>query len=221
MGNRLQSVISDWPKPMVEVNHRPFLDVLVDYFAEFGFRRFVLCVGHMSEVIRNYYSCKAGPLEFVISDEQFPLGTAGSVKNAENFIQSDPFIVTNGDSFCAVNLTQFCDFHLTKKCLMSMVVVESENSADCGLVSVDNLNRIVGFEEKRQKQGYGHINAGIYLFRNDILSFIPPDTKYSLEHDLFPKLINQDSYAFVCREKLIDIGTPERLELAKNFFSPM
>jgi len=220
IGSRLTKIINDRPKPMAKINQQPFLDILIDYFTRFGLRRFVLCTGYMSEVIQEYYNQKSGPFEFVVSDEQSPLGTAGTIKNAERFINSNPFLVTNGDSFCSVELKEFYNFHLSRSALMSMVVVDSEETANSGLVTLDSTQRIIGFKEKKTKGGTNYINAGIYLFQKKILSFIPEYTKYSLEYDLFPKLTNQDSFALVTREELIDIGTPERYERAKEYFTP-
>lgn len=216
LGSRLRGIIDDRPKPMAEINQQPFLDILIDYFYVFGFRRFVLCTGYMSGVIQEYYSRKKNSFELVISNEQAPLGTAGSIKNAQKFIKSEPFFVANGDSFCPADLGEFYNFHLSKQALLSMVVVESEKTIDGGLVTLDSLQRIIGFEEKMQKEGISHTNAGIYIFQKNILSFIPENTKYSLEYDLFPRLTNRGSFAFVTGEQLIDIGTPERYERAKE-----
>lgn len=219
VGSRLRGIVDDRPKPMAQINQQPFLDILIDYFCRFGFRRFILCTGYMSETIQNYYSHKEGSLEIVVSDEQTQLGTAGSIKNAERFIQSEPFLVTNGDSFCPVNLAEFYDFHLSRQALMSMAVVESEETTSCGLVTLNGSLRIVSFEEKKQVQEKGYVNTGIYFFQKDILFSIPANTKYSLEYDLFPRLSNQDSFAFASCEELIDIGTPERYERAKKYFT--
>lgn len=219
IGSRIAEVVNDRPKPMAEINHQPFLDILICHFASFGFRRFVLCTGYMSEVIADYYGRKAGALEFIISHEHTPLGTAGSVKNAQEFIQSDQFLVANGDSFCPMDLSEFYNFHSSRQALLSMAVVESEDTTASGRVTLDSLQRIISFEEKKQKAGIGYINAGIYLFHKHVLSFIPANTKYSLEYDLFPRLTNQGSYAFVSREELIDIGTPQQYERAKEYFA--
>lgn len=219
IGSRLAKIVNDRPKPMAKINQQPFLDILIDYFAKFGLRRFVLCTGYMSEVIKEYYSQKSSPLEFVISEEQIPLGTAGCIKNAQKFIKSEPFFVANGDSFCSVNLFEFYNFHLLKQSIMTMAVTESEETKNGGLVRFDKSQRITGFEEKKIKSQNGYINTGIYLFQKNILSLIPEHTKYSLEYNLFPGLTNQNSFAFVSHQKLIDIGTPERYTQAKRLFS--
>ncbi|UCG58686.1 MAG: hypothetical protein JSU70_04065 [Phycisphaerales bacterium] len=144
---------------------------------------------------------------------------AGTLKNAEELIRSEPFLVTNGDSFCAVDLAQFYEFHLSREALMSMVVVKSEDPADYGSVSLDPSQQIVGFREKGQAERDGYVSAGIYFFRTEILSLIPANTEHSLEYDLFPQLVDRQCYAFVSHERLIDIGTPERYEWASQYFA--
>jgi NDP-sugar pyrophosphorylase family protein len=214
MGTRLRSVVDDRPKPMAEINDRPFLDLLIDSFSKFGLRRFILCAGYMSDIIRDYYSSRADSHQFIISNEHKPLGTAGAIKNAAELIRSDTFLVANGDSFCPVDLAAFHDFHSARHALMSMVVTETQNTGDCGLVSLDDSQRIVGFEEKNQESRSRYINAGIYLFQKEALSPIPADTSFSLERELFPKLVEQNCYAFPIRGRLFDIGTPARFATA-------
>ncbi|MHC4167826.1 MAG: nucleotidyltransferase family protein [Planctomycetota bacterium] len=214
MGTRLRSVVDDRPKPMAEINDRPFLDILIDSFGKFGLRRFILCAGYMSDFIRDYYSSRTGSRQFVISNEHKPLGTAGAIRNAARRIRSDTFLVANGDSFCPVDLGAFHDFHSARHALMSMVVIETQNTGDCGLVSLDESQRIVGFEEKNQESRSGYINAGIYLFQKEALSLIPAGTSFSLERDLFPELIEQGCYGFTTQARLFDIGTPARFATA-------
>ncbi|MCP4613789.1 MAG: NTP transferase domain-containing protein [Planctomycetes bacterium] len=218
-GSRLAQIVNDRPKPMAKVNHQPFLDIIIDYFARFGLRRFVLCTGYMSEIIQEYYDQKSSTLEFVVSNEPIPLGTAGCIKNAQKFLQSDHYLVANGDSFCPVNLYDFYNFHLSRQSLMTIAVTESEDTKSCGLVKLDNSQKIVSFEEKKSNCTTGYINTGIYLFHKNALSLIPECTKYSLEYNLFPRLIKHDSFAFVSSEELIDIGTPERYKWAKEYFA--
>ena len=234
MGKRLRSLVNDRPKPMAEINDRPFLDILIDSFAQFGLRRFILCAGYMSDIIRDYYTDKTSsvvwgsphhPRQFIVSEEQKPLGTAGAIKNAAENIRSDTFLVANGDSFCSADLSAFHDFHSARHALMSMVVIETENTADCGLVSLDDAQRIASFEEKNEQAKSHYINAGIYLFQKEALSLIPDNTPFSLERELFPKLIDQNCYAFPTEGRLFDIGTPKRFaaaikHLAKDQLQP-
>ena len=214
-GTRLSEVVRDRPKPMSEINGRSFLDILIGYVSGFGFKRFILSVGYKADYIKDYYKNNRFSFEILFSRENEPLGTAGGVKQAENLVQSNPFLVMNGDSFCPVDLLQFLDFHSKKGALVSVVVVESEDARDFGTICLDDSQRIVRFEEKKGR-GKSFINAGIYLFQKEVFSLIPSHVRYSLEHDLFPTLVDQKFYGYVTQEKLIDIGTPERYEQAKR-----
>ncbi len=217
-GSRLQEVVSDRPKPMAQINESPFLEILIDYFSGFGFKRFILCTGYMSEAIESYYTDQRSDLEIVISKEDAPLGTGGALKNAENYIQSDHFIVTNGDSYCHADLSEMVDFHFQRQSLMTMVLVESKAANDAGTVWIDDTGHITDFQEKIAGEGNVHINAGIYLFHKNVLSGIKGGQKCSLEYDLFPKLITADCFGYISNQKLIDIGTPQRLKNARGFF---
>ena len=214
-GTRLEEVVSDRPKPMAEISSQPFLDILIDYISSFGFKRLILSVGYMADYIKDYYRNKRGPCEILFSQENEPLGTAGAVKQAENLVQSNPFLVLNGDSFCPVDLAQFLEFHSKNGALVSMVVTEAEEVRDFGTICLDNSQRIVRFEEKKGRKK-SFIKAGIYLFEKEVFFLIPSNTRHSLEHDLFPALVKQKFYGYVTQEKLIDIGTPERYEQAKR-----
>lgn len=216
-GTRLRDVVKDRPKPMADINGRPFLDILINYISNFGFRRFILSIGYLAEVIEKYYQTNNALYEVVFSKENEPLGTGGAVKNAEKYIRSNPFLVLNGDSFCPVDLNNFFCFHLAKEALCSMVIADTENVGAGGGVTVDDSQKIVGFGEKQQ-QGKGHISAGIYLFEKKVLSLIPAGTNHSLEYDLFPALAGRKFYGYKTNEKMIDIGTPERYFKANEFF---
>ena len=73
LGTRLRECVSDRPKPMADVQQRPFIQILIEQFQGFGFRRFILCTGYMSEVVRSYFADHRDGVEIVISEESRPL----------------------------------------------------------------------------------------------------------------------------------------------------
>jgi len=66
--------------------------------------------------------------------------------------------------------------------------------------------------------GRGFVNAGVYCFEKDIFQHIPKQKKCSLEHDVFPNLVEKKFYGFVVNEGFVDIGTPERYKNADSIF---
>lgn len=220
LGTRLKTVVHDRPKPMAEINDHPFLDILIDYVSDYGFKRFILCTGYKGDVVRKYYETKNSQAVFLFSEEKEALGTGGAIKNAEPLIQSNVVLVMNGDSFCNLNMLDFLNYHDSKKAFASIALVKKEKPLDCGVVRIDGNGRITGFHEKVKTNDMSLVNAGVYLFSKEVLSLIPAHKNYSLEFDLFPALVqNKAVYGFFTNQPLIDIGTPERYELAKRIFN--
>jgi len=219
LGTRLRECVSDRPKSMADIQHTPFVQILIEQFRGFGFRRFILCTGYMSGVVKSYFRGYTGDAEIVISEEPMPLGTAGAIRHAQAIIQSDPFLVTNGDSYCSVPLDSFCEFHAARAAEMSMVVTATDQPEDYGSVAIDQTGRISSFREKNSGTQFGLVSAGIYLLQRHILQYIPPGTACSLELDVFPRLMGRCCYAYVNTAPVFDIGTPERLARAEHYFA--
>jgi len=215
-GTRLKSVLKNQPKSMAKIDKKPFLDILIEYAAGFGFKRFILCAGYKVEVIEKHYAVKKNNLEILVSREKEPLGTAGAIRNAQKLIKSNYFLAMNGDSFCPVDLGSFIAFHLNKKALISIVLSKTMAGKDYGNIVLSDSQRIVQFNEKAIESAGDFVNSGIYLFDKAILSFIPEGKKFSLEYDFFPTMINKKIYGYVAKESFLDIGTPERYEKAKK-----
>ena len=55
LGTRLGKLTREIPKPMLLIDRRPFLDILIDQARQAGFERFILCAGHRASIIRDYY----------------------------------------------------------------------------------------------------------------------------------------------------------------------
>ncbi len=208
-GTRLKSVVSDRPKPMAALNDKPFLQLLVEYAAGFGFKRFILCAGYMGDVIEKHFSGVLPGLEIVVSREDGPLDTAGAVKNASSLIQTSPFLVMNGDSICRIDLREFVKFHSSRRGRASVAVVKVADAGSFGSIALGPGGRILSFREKAAA-GAGYVNAGIYILDKTVLDAVPSGARYSMERELLPALISGgDVYGYETESRLFDIGTPE------------
>lgn len=216
MGTRLKAIIDDKPKPMAEIDKRPFIDILIGHISTFGFQRFILCAGYKAELVQEYYKNKKCRVEILIRKEQELLGTGGAVKNAWPLIDSNPFLVLNGDSFLDMDLYKFVEFHLEKKALLSIALIDAKDTNGYGSIETDSSDRIVKFREKEEKSQESMINAGVYLFNREIFSLMPSNKKFSLEYDFFPKIVGSKFYGYLTKGFFIDIGTPERYMQAKQ-----
>ncbi len=217
LGTRLKTVLGQLPKPLVEVNGRPFLDYLVDDLIATGVSRIIFSSGYRAQVIREHYSNRRDA-EFVFSEETSPLGTAGALKLAESRVRSEVFLAMNGDSYCAINYKNFLESHRRRKARASLALVEVTDASDYGGVRMDDAGWIRNFAEKTTA-GRGRVNAGIYLFSREVFASIPAGQPCSLEREVFPTLLETGVAGYLVNAALYDIGTPERLERARAYFA--
>lgn len=215
-GERLQTVVNDRPKSLALVRGRPVLDLLIEKFYDAGVRRFILCTGYLKEQIRNHIMKLQAEdhfpgSRFVFSEEDEPLGTGGALKKAASHIQSENFLVANGDTIWSIDLTSFYSSHLTKSALFTLTLVDSMNRIDCGRVVLDDNNTALSFIERGEAEENSFISVGIYFVNKGIFSHMPESQSFSLEYDLLPQLVSQKMcYGFLAPSPFIDIGTPER-----------
>ena len=219
LGKRLKSVTKNNPKPMVKIGNKPFLDIIIDYLAGFGFKSFILGIGYRAEVFKKHYeNFRSKDLEIKFCEEKSPLGTGGAVKKARSLIKSDSFLVLNGDSFCEFNPLFFLKFHEKKQAIVSILLREVASGADYGKVKLDKENRIIDFNEKDNQAKNCLINAGVYSFNKKVFMLMPRSKSFSLELDFFPRLSEKNCFGYTSSGFFIDIGTPERYFKANKYF---
>ncbi|OGY66056.1 MAG: hypothetical protein A3A04_00625 [Candidatus Harrisonbacteria bacterium RIFCSPLOWO2_01_FULL_40_28] len=218
-GTRLGALTEKIPKILIPIKGKPFLEVLLERLSAEGYKRFVLCVGHLGKEIANYVKNKRHKgrhdIDILISSEEEAMGTGGAVKNAESLIQSDPFIVMNGDMIFDMKLCALEDFHISLKSSLSIVITHDPERKDSGNVLVDQNNKIISFAERNSKEG-GFMSAGIYVMNKSLLKNMD-HVPFSLEYDFFPVVIKRVAcFGFMKPGLFIDIGTPDRYRKANE-----
>ncbi len=219
-GTRLQSVISDIPKPMAPIAGKPFLEYLILQLKSYSVNDIILSVGYKKENVISFFSdgSKWGVNISYVS-EKTPLGTGGSIQEIFKFIDDQNVLVMNGDSYINIDLARYINWHFSKKCIASIVITKINNTSRYGTVEIDIEYRIKNFTEKGEGKGPGWINAGVYLFHRSIFENASTPKYCSLETDILPTLIGREIYGYQCQDAFIDIGTPESYNQAISFFS--
>ena len=208
LGTRLQSVLHDRPKPMVQIDGRPFLDLVIDRVVSQGFHRVIFCTGHHGDWIAQHFK-RRSDIEAVISHEERSRGTAGALRACREQVRTSTIVVLNGDSICCVDLFHFLMEHRRRHAAVTVAVVQTDGRNDGGGIAIDTQNRITSFQEKSEG---AYLSAGIYALETSFLEHIPDSIPVSLEVDIFPAHVGRGMLAYVSDAPLYDIGTPARLE---------
>lgn len=221
-GTRLQSMYSDRPKALVPILDRPFIEWQVEWLAAQGVQRFHLSTGHMSHLLEEWaaaYLETAYGIQISFSREPEPLGTGGGVKFCQDAIESNPFLVINGDSIMPnLKLDALLEAHKEAHALATMAVTEIEEAGRYGTVEFDENGVVTAFREKANREA-GWINGGVYLLNRAVLADIPEGEKGSLETDIFPALTSKKQLrAHASQAPLLDMGTPDGIAAMESFF---
>ncbi len=214
LGKRLKKVVRDRPKSMAPVLGKPFLEYQIKQLERYNIIEIVLCLGYLAYQIERYF--KDGTkfdVNIRYAVEKEPLGTAGALKNAENYLEDEAFLVLNGDSYSEVDITKFIQFHKKKGGRGTILLTRVSQTQDYGLVKMDENKRITRFLEKPEKTlSSSIVNAGIYLLEPEVLNYIPQGKRTSLEREIFPYLLkkNLPLFGYLTSDYFIDIGTPQK-----------
>ena len=220
LGTRLRAVTGETPKVMAEVQGEPFLDFLIRYLAQQGARRIILCAGYKAEALKSHYQKLFKDIDLKFSIEPTPLGTGGAFKKAQNLVRSEHVFGLNGDCFTPVDYKVLLDLCRAKEALATLVAVKIKGNKDFGTVVMNKEDEVTAFKEKFVTKRVQYINAGIYCFHRSLFDRMPSG-KFSIEYDLFPKMIGERFFGFKVAAPFIDIGTPERFEWAKKHLGEM
>ena len=212
-GTRLSTVVKDVPKPMAPINGKPFLHYIFKELQHQKIKQIVLSVGHLKEVIQDYFQDSYLGISIQYAIENEPLGTGGGIKHAFNFVEDDAFVL-NGDTFFDIELSKLKKTDAD----ISIALKPMFNFDRYGTVELNNENRIVSFNEKKYCE-HGLINGGVYYFKKSMFDKIETERKFSFEKDILEKHLHHlQIQGTVFDNYFIDIGIPEDYKQAQIDF---
>src|SRR5271156_2985194 len=136
LGKRLHSVTGGSQKVLAKIGDKPFLEILIDYIASQGGKRFILCVGHGSDEVEAYFKNKYQDREIIFSREESPLGTGGAIKQGSTYVKTENFLAMNGDCFCVIDYKKFVAFHQKQKSKATLAVTLVPDAREYGTIEI-------------------------------------------------------------------------------------
>lgn len=190
-GTRLRPLTSNLPKPMVQVANKPIMEHIIEHLAAHQIKDIVATLQYLPQVIKSYFAeGEELGVNLSYAIEDFPLGTAGSVKNTAAYLD-ETFVVISGDALTDININKVVEFHKKQKAMATITLKRVENPLEFGIVITEKDGRITRFLEK---PSWGEvfsdtINTGIYILEPTVFEHIPSDRPYDFSKELFPDLL--------------------------------
>lgn len=172
-GRRLSPYTSVLPKPLMPLDDRSVLEIVLEHLQRHGFDDVTLCVGYLSHLIRAVFhdGQKAPGLKLDFSQERERLGTAGPLRLVQDLTET--FLVTNGDVITSLDLRALVEHHGRSANTLTLAAHKRTAKVDFGILTLDDQSaRVVGYEEKPELEL--RVSMGIYVMERRVLDYIPP-----------------------------------------------
>ena len=213
-GKRLRPFTNNCPKPMLKVEGKPILEIILENCISCGVTDFVFSVNYLKDKIIDYFGDGSKwnvKINYLIEDK--PLGTAGSL----SLISQDsiePLVVINGDILTRIDLRKFIEFHNDLKAEATMAVREEKLQLHYGVIQNDGFN-LVDIQEKPLITH--QVNTGVYILNPSLLKLISPNEYLDMTTLLMNANENDKKVCiYPIHEYWIDVGRPENLRQANE-----
>lgn len=209
LGTRLREHSETVPKPMVEIGYRPIIWHLMRYYAHFGHKEFILCLGYKGDYIKNYFlnynECLSNNFTLSnggktvqlhttdIEDWQITFVDTGLKSNigerlvaVKSYLEGEEvFLASYADGLSDLNLDLYLEHFCNKRKIASFLAVQPSQSFHVvslnGDALVENIQSVACSDL--------WINGGFFAFRQEIFDYIYPGEELVLEP--FQRLIQQ------------------------------
>ncbi len=183
-GTRIRDVADNLPKPMIPIGPYPILWHIMKSYAHFGYKDFVICLGYMGHVIRDFFlNYEAHTRDCTISfgaksrlTFHSPLGesdwtitlaetgsaamTGARVSKIRRYVEGEEFMVTYGDGVSDVNIDKLVEFHRSHGKTLTVTGVRPPGRF--GEMTSTATGQVLEFNEKPQATG-GRVSGGFFV----------------------------------------------------------
>jgi glucose-1-phosphate cytidylyltransferase len=192
-GTRLAEETSARPKPMVEIGGKPVLWHIMNIYASYGHKDFLIACGYKGEMIKEYFhnffihnsdyiiNLQSGSIDIVnqsgldwqigVIDTGLDTMTGGRIHRLKKWLMQDTFMVTYGDGVGNVDIGALLAFHRAHGKLATVTAVHPPARFG-GLVLEGET--VCEFSEKPQT-GTGWINGGFFIFEPGVFDYLKDD----------------------------------------------
>jgi histidinol-phosphate phosphatase family protein len=213
-GKRLMPITKKIPKPMVNVNGRPFLFHLIQQCKNNGIKKILLLCGYKSDVIRKYFDSgkKMGiTIQYHINPPE--IETYKRIYEARNFLEKE-FLLLYSDNYCSLNLHDlFSNYKKFKSKLIISVCKKRK-----GNIIVDKKNKKISkyFFTKNKKADFVDIGYMIVNKKNLIANYLNTNVPFNF---FINKLANKKKANYFFNDTgYLSISDLKRLKISKIFF---
>ena len=210
-GTRIRDIANDIPKPMIRIGSNPILWHIMKGYAAAGHTDFVLCLGHLGHVIKEFFlhfeaftrdftvTCGAemeiqihgredtSPWRVALAETGVNALTGTRVQRIQRYVEDDEnFMLTYGDGLTDMDLGGLIAFHQDHGKIVTVTGVRPPSRF--GEIVSDETGKVTSFDEKPPTSG-GHISGGFFVCRREVFDYLDEDRNIAFEQEPIRKMV--------------------------------
>ena len=210
-GKRLLPLTESLPKPMLKVGDQTLIERNINYLIKNGFSEIIINVSHHGDLLIEHVNNIFPDHNILFSIEEKPLGTGGGVLNALEMIEDEVFLVMNSDIFHNIKIM---DLPKDIEAAHLIGVSNPDHNSNGDFTINESIVEIKKDHNNLTWSGISIINP--IIFRENSFKA----KTFNMWDTVLPKyIINKKVTGHVSSELWIDVGTPERLNLANRVYN--
>ncbi len=219
-GKRLRPLTAAIPKCLVPIDGVPLLQIWLELCRRHGIDDVLVNVHYLADHVLEFLTRQNSGVRVTSVFEPSLLGSAGTVVENADFVKGEEsFFILYADNLTDLDLTDMFQFHRRHPGLVTMAVQPTDTPKQKGIVTLDDNDRVLEFEEKPSSPKSNLMNAGIYVTSQGVVDRLrelrTADTPFDFGHHVLPELIGSID-AYRVSGYLADIGSPESYEKAQR-----
>ncbi|MCK4589175.1 MAG: NTP transferase domain-containing protein [Nanoarchaeota archaeon] len=171
-GTRMWPLTKTRPKPMIPIGEKPLLWHLMKIYSYYGHKEFLLCLGHMANIIKDYFSNpenieKDWKISFI--DTGLDFSKSERIMKVRDHIKEDNFLLAYGDDIAQININESIEFHIQNNKMVTLTAPPL--FSQFGVLEINQNNEITYFREKPRLENFW-FNGGFFVFNRKIFDYL-------------------------------------------------
>jgi len=218
-GERMRPLTDIRPKPMIEVQGKPFLEHQIILLRDQGFRRFLLLLGYLPQVVQDYFGdgSKWGvQIDYNITAVED--NTGRRVKLAEAKLD-DCFMLVYCDNYWPLDMDRMWKRFTEANTPLMVTVYSNKDNYTKSVLKVDEAGFVTVYDKKKKTPDLQGTEISFMIVRKELIAQMP-EGNVSLEETLFPPLIAKHQLAaYVTHHRYYSVGDTFRLPITEQFLA--
>lgn len=216
---RLGKLSETTPKCLQDVGGAALLDRLVEQVLSAGVDEILINTHHLSSQIESHVNNASWRHLVTVVHEPELLGTLGTLRANAAYFKGDPALVLHADNYIVGSLAPLVRAFDSRPPSVNaaMLTFETSEPSSCGVVELGPGNLITAFYEKVKNPPTRVASAATFVFGNSVITELQylPFSAADISRDLIPRLLGS-IIAVPCEGDVVDIGTPQGLQIARD-----